>query len=406
MTQKHFTSFVMLIILFPVFQLNAFDYGLVLDQTLMYETASQSEGFSKEGFSYGGIITPWFSTPLGDKRKLFISAGVNAEYVNEKWTIIPELLLTEFTWRFEGGKEIKAGRTVYTDPLGFIATGLFDGVMYTQDLWGGTLSAGAWYTGLLYKRSAHITMTDEDLNLYNDDLSYRNFAKSYFAPRRLLFAFDWEHPGLAEIIRLNAALICQFDLSGGEKLYHSQYLTGKASVPLNDFVFELGFCMEIAEASRHFNCSFAGELGVGWSLPTPIDDKLFLLARLSAGMANDVLTAFIPVTTDTQGYILKAKLSGLSMIQAGYMARLHQSLSVNIFNSYFILSDKGTYQGLPAGRDGFFLGNELYGMAIFSPFSDLQIKLGGGVFLPSFGNADKKASPLWQIDLNVTVAFF
>jgi hypothetical protein len=77
-----------------------------------------------------------------------------------------------------------------------------------------------------------------------------------------------------------------------------------------------------------------------------------------------------------------------------------------IADSYFVLSDLGTYQGRPYGKDGHFLGNEVYGFVTWNPLSDLQIKAAGGIFLPSLGNADKEADPMWRIDLSVIMALF
>jgi len=381
--------------LLPALFLSAADFGLFLEGSFAREITDE--------FEYGAALIPWFSTPLGTAADFYISAKAGAEYKGDAWAVIPELLRTEFAYGWDSG-EIKAGRILYSDPLGFIANGLFDGAQVSLDLGEGSLGAGVWYTGLLYKTSAAITMTEPDLTAYNTDLDYADFANTYFAPRRLLAALDWEHPALAERIRLKAALVGQFDLSGNENLYNSQYLALKASVPINRFSFDLGACAELAQAADLMQFSFAGELGISWMPPLQFPNRLMLVGRFSGGTVDETITAFIPITTVSQGNILKAKLSGLSTINLEYTARLHQSFSVGIQNSYFILSDLGTYQGLPEGREGHFLGDEVYGFLVWSPFSDLQIRGGGGVFLPSLGDADPKGDMLWRAELSLRLA--
>ena len=132
-----------------------------------------------------------------------------------------------------------------------------------------------------------------------------------------------------------------------------------------------------------------------------------LLIRISSGsIIDNHIAPFVPITTVPQGGVLRAKLSGLSMISLDYTGRLSETVSIQLTNSYFVLSDLTTYEGLISGRDGHFLGNEFYGRVIWSPVSDLYINFGGGVFLPSLGNADKNADLIWRAELAVKLAFF
>jgi len=375
----------------------AMDFGLVLDQNAIFSGYN-----SQSSFDYNGIAVPRFSTLLGDNGALYISAGLN--FQNNPWAAVPELLRTEINWRFNNG-EVTAGRMAYTDPLGFIANGLFDGARISMDTSVGTFSAGAWYTGLLYKKRANITMTDNELRSSYTDLDYSDFFNTYFAPKRIVAALDWEHPGLAELVRANVSLIGQFDLANGDKL-HSQYGTLKFSVPVNDFVFSLGGSFELVEATGEDTaCALAGELGAAWMLPIKLQSQLSLLGRFTSGVVGgSSITAFQPITTVEQGDILQAKISGLSLIALDYLARVCTPLSFGVTSTYFIRSDKGTYQGY--GSNGYFLGNEFSGRLMWSPVSDVQVNLGGGVFLPSLGNAAPDADMLWRVALNVTLALY
>ncbi|MDR2900087.1 MAG: hypothetical protein LBV20_01010 [Treponema sp.] len=388
----------------PLLSLSAKDFGVLLDQNAAFSVIGQTNAFE-----YHGTITPWFSSSLGNNAEVFVSASFSANLDGQDWTFVPELLRTEFDFGVGENGSFRFGRMSYADPLGFIANGLFDGARYSLSLANGsTLSAGAWYTGLLYKKNAHITITSNELDSYKKTFEYANFLDSYFAPRRVIAAVDWNHPGIAELVRLNLSLLAQFDVNGSDSYYHSQYFIAKASVPYNQFVFDAGAAVEMAQATGNIQVAFAGDASVAWMLPTTWNDRLGLLGRFTSGTVGgeNPVTAFIPVTTESHGYILKEKISGLSMLKLDYTARLHDTISIIIADSYFVLSDKGSYQGFPSGKDGYFLGNEIYGMITWSPFSDLQLTAGGGVFLPMLGNADSNADPMWSVNLNLVLALF
>jgi hypothetical protein len=249
-------------------------------------------------------------------------------------------------------------------------------------------------------------MIEPELASYNSGFDYADFWNTYFAPRRLIGVLDWEHPSLAEYIDIGIALIGQYDLCGDERFYHSQYLVFKAGIPVNAFTFNLGGCAEVMELPGTYHVSFAGELGIAWAPPASFPNMLTFSGRYSAGTVDDTLTAFVPITTEPQGGVLKAKLSGLSIIRLDYIARLHQTFSLSFQGSYFILNDLGTYQGRPAGKGGYFLGSELYGFLVWSPVSDIRIKGGGGVFLPSLGNAEPNGKMQWGAELGLTLALY
>ena len=406
-----------LFLLLPLLSLGAFDWGLLLDQAGSLENANYIGGKTDtiaDGISYSGTLIPWFETPLGGRGKIFLSAGLTAEYVNDNFSILPQLLRTDITYKIGDSQEIKAGRMNYTDPLGFIANGLFDGAKYSINIGkAGTLGIGAFYTGLLYKKNATITMTGEEWTSYYSALDYAEFKDTYFAPRRLIAAIDWDYPDITEWLRLKVSLLGQFDLNDRVEKYHSQYLTAKGTIPWKQFVFDLGFSMEMAEIKKEYDdqklkLGFAGELGVAWNPPTAMRDRLKFTGRFSSGTVNkdSVFYAFVPITTENQGDILLAKLSGLSMLRLDYTARPHDALSFVLANSYFILSDLEAYIGFPAVKTGHFLGDEISGLLIWAPYSDLRVSIGGGVFLPVLGNADSKSDPLWRIELNAILVVF
>ena len=386
----------------------AYDFGL-----LLYQNAGPEGDGSNFALDYSAVLVPRFSTSLGNSGDILISAGVTVNYEDEKWSYIPELLRTEITGRI-GSLRMKAGRIQYADPLNYVMEGLFDGAQFLFDTAVGTFSAGAWYTGLLYKNKATITITQAELDSYDAAVDYNDFFNTYFAPPRILAALGWEHPAVGELVHIKFALAGQFDLND-ENPYHSQYALLKASIPVKRFVFELGGCFQTAQAVEavdtkdQFSVGFAGELGLSWAPLAPFQSQLSLNARYSSGRAeNGSIAAFVPVTTKYQGNILEAKLSGISAFNLDYTARLHRTFSSSLTASYFIRNDLETYMNYPMNgsedSDGYCLGGELYGRFIWNLVSDLRLNLGGGVFLPSLGNTAPDTEPRWSVELGIVLA--
>ena len=379
----------------------AFDFGLIFDQSVGrggYSGDSSADNTSS--------LIPRFSTLLGDRGEIFISAGIMAEYVNDSWSFVPELLRTELTWHFDFG-DLRIGRMNYSDPLGFIAEGLFDGGRFSYDSNFGTFSLGGWYTGFLYNRRVNITMTDDELRAYNAVLDYDDFANSYFAPSRFLYALDWTHNGIGTgFIRPGFSFLGQFDLSDSE--LHSQYLTASLSLPLDAFLFNLGGSLAFIQDSGDSDMAYAAEARIAWVPPTAFGSRLSLLGRYSSGKSGNT-AAFLPITTKFQGSILKAKLSSLSMISLDYTARLNRSFSINAASSYFIRNDLGTYNRYPVDSEnnsGNLLGNEFSGRLYWSPYSDLAINVGAGIFMPSMGNVSTGEKNLWRVELGLVLSLY
>ena len=382
----------------------SYDFGLILDNTAGIggnggKNAGDKNAGDKNAFDYSGILVPRFQSFWGENLELYVSAGIEACYVNKEFYVVPELLRTELSYSFGRG-DVKAGRIHYSDPLGYIANGLFDGTRFSYNSALGVFGAGAWYTGFLYKSRADITMTAKEKENYNAKLDYSDFAKTYFAPSRMIAALDWEHSNLLNLLMAKAALLGQFDLSG-ENL-NCQYLVVSAALPLRAFLFDLGGCLELIQ-NECFGAAFSADLGATWMLPVSLQSRLSFFARYTSGSSTSI-DAFLPVTTKSQGFVLKANHSGITLLSLDYAARLHSTCSLAFSSSYFIRNDKTTYAGF--GEDGSLLGNEFFGRLLWSPVSDMRFNLGAGLFLPSMGNVAPRAKSLWRVELNFVMSLY
>jgi hypothetical protein len=388
---------------FCAFSLNAFDFGLVFNQDA--DVSAPSSGSEKTVSDIQGALTPRFTALIGETGDLYVSAAVN--YNADPFAVIPELARTDFSFTAKGA-DIRIGRMFYSDPLGITANGLFDGAQVSFITSAGNFHAGAWYTGLLYRKRAAITMTYNELQSGYAKVDNDDFANTYFAPPRVLAALEYGHPSLAGNIALKTSIIAQFDV--GDENLSSQYVTAALSVPLKPFIFNLGGCFELIEYKDETKPAFAGEAGITWMLPGTLEKHIKLLGRFSSGVSEDEsVGAFLPLTTIPQGEIVEAKLSGLSLLSLDFTGRLAKPLSANMAFTYFIRNDLGTYRYYPAdssGLEGHFLGAELFGRLIWVISTGARLNLGTGVFLPALGDAKPGADILWCTKINLAISMY
>jgi len=359
--------------------------GLVLDQIAEYTSTDDDAAFS-----YTGIAIPRITGLVGDTGEFYVSAGFT--FQNNPWGVVPELLQTDLTLR-TGNLGFTFGRMSYDDPLGYVASGLFDGGRVTLVTDMGNFSAGAWYTGLLYKKRVNIEMTDNESIANNTALDYDDFANSYFAPRRVLAAVDWEHQGLFEKVMARVSLLGQFDLT--EEKVNSQYLALKVLIPAGAFSFNLGGCFELIEANDKTGSAFAAEASAAWKNTV---HYVSLGAKFASG-ESDSAPAFLPMTTNTQGHVLESKLSSIAILSLDYTARLLETFSAGLYPAYFLLTGSDS-------EGGNRLGGEIYASLFWSPVPDISVNLGGGAFLPSLGNVTPDDKPKLRVDLHVVISLF
>jgi len=415
--------------------LSAANFSFLINQYAEAGNQNTDDGESKFN-EYRTDVLPTFSVLFGDKSDFTFSPKISFgrqlkqliieeegkeryEYdYNFYW--MPELLRTEFSWR-SGNVGIRAGRMNYSDPIGFIASGLFDGVQFEYNSKAGIFSLGAWYTGFLYKKIAYTIMKDEEKIAFTNPVDLSDMS-TYFASRRLLASLDWEHLSVAELMHLSAAITAQFDLSDDETKVNSQYATIKAVIPVNSFAFELGGSFEVAEGEVFkteegvaeedgVTAGFAGDLGVYWKLPSSFNSRLSLTERFSSGRTKSIMKDFDPLTNKFYGDILKLKFKGISILSISYSALFVPAFGIALTASHFVRNDLVTYKGYPLDKlekdtYGIFLGTEFFAQFVWSPTTDLQINLEGGVFFPKLGNTAPDVKPRWRADLSAILALY
>jgi len=399
------SAFLVILFLLPV-MLSAFDFDVALN----VHGGLGNPDLEEIKFDFKIDIVPRLFLLIDDSSELVVTAGFTIDPENY---FVPELLHTEYSRSF-GNSSLRLGRFIYSDPLSYIFEGLFDGAQFFYVSPLGIFNAGIWYTGLIYKNTTVIEMTQEEFISNKTPLDYSDFFGTYFAPRRFAAAIGWEHPSLVEFMQLNTALIAQFDLNGYDDSYNSQYFIIKGRIPVNNYTIEFGGSIESVMRktdgiSEPFRLAFAGEAGLLWLFPGEFDSMLSFNMKIAGGRIDGFCDAFIPITSKYYGNILQHKMAGLSVLSVNYFNRLNRVLGASVNASYFIRNDLGTFDGYPliAGNDstGHFLGAELSGRLIWSPVSDTQLGLAGGLFIPILGNAEPNQKISWRVDLTAIFAF-
>jgi len=392
-------------------QPESFDFGLLLTQdTAVYHDSY----YGNTDFVYKGNAVPRFSLLMGDNASFITSLGFGIEYGSDdnEFDKVFEILRTEFSILF-WGFVLKVGRFTYSDPMKFVADGLFDGIQLNYNSSFGRFGLGTWYTGALYKKSANILMNSNDLAIFNAPMIKYHYSKNYFAPKRIFASMDWEHPSLFTSVQLKTALTGQFDMSNMDEKYYSQYFTLSTGVNLRNFLITAGGSIEFAEVTEGdavsaTNFGVAGELGFHFPLPSKYNSQIALKARYGSG-AGKVFDAYIPLTTTYYGEIFQVGIAGHTMIDLIYSVRFLETLGASLTASYFIRNDLLTpaFYILPGvDTEKKLLGMEFFTKLVWSPLSDMQFNLGLGAFLPPFGNYWSKAETIWKFDLTTVIAIY
>jgi len=392
---RHFIKKVVLLLLVFILPVSLFavDFGLVTSVFAATDNSRIDKDSKLDPVDFRVDFFPRLSFFTGNNSEMIISAGFSI--ANEDPNFVPELLRTEFSARF-GNSGIRLGRFNYSDPLSFIASGLFDGLQFYNNSMAGRFGAGVWYTGLQYRKQNEITMTKNDEEIFFTPFDFDNFADTYFAPQRMFAALEWSHPSIGELLSLNITGIGQFDFADKDQ-YNNQYFILKAGIPVNSLLIELGGALEFSQIDDQLNMSYAGLFGFSWMLPTSFSSRLSLTGRIAGSNTSnedDLFNAFTPITTKYYGNIIKEKMSGLSVISLDYSARLGDTIGMNLNASYFIRDDGKDLSDVP----------ELFARLIWSPVSDVQFNFGGGAAFLS--QTDGSVKTEWRVELSAVLSLF
>ena len=377
----------------------SYDFGLLMDQRFEADN---------ESFVYYPIFVPWFSWNGDNGMSIYLSGILSLKHKssyggageNDGWgypVLLPEISRFCFMYRPNQNLFVEAGRIIYSDCMGMTAYGLFDGVRAETGLPVGSLSAGLFFTGLLYKETAQIMMTEADA---------ANFVErdNYFASNRFFANVRYDMPlynmPLSEYYMLSLEALFQFDLNGEKEVLHSQY--GKAMIefyPQDKASVAVGALFEVMESNDGVSAAFGALARFRMALPTSFDSGLRVTGKFSSGPSSDSSYGFTPVSSPAQGIVFPETISGLAMISADYTARITQTLLADAALLYFIRTYNDSL------TEGNIYGCEIQASLAWQPLDDLRMTLGSGAFLPAMGNVYTNTQALWKIKASLILSF-
>ena len=373
------------------------DFGLLIDQKIEVQNNL---------FTYSPAFAPWFSWNGGQGLSVYVSGLLSLQYAKYKdnagvsgWDpgLVPEVSRFSLSYRAGQNFSLEAGRVIYADALGITASGLFDGIRMETALPLGSLSAGLFYTGLLYKETAKIVMTLSDEADFAEKWAWDNFG-AYPASKRVLAALRWDIP-VGNFNNLSLEALAQFDLNGNDDALHSQY--GEIlfeMYPKNKLGIIFGVSFEAMEnKDTDFTAALGALAGLKTGMPGSLNDGLNLTIKFSSGPWNDTFGVFTPINSYAQGAVFQSNFSGLGSVRADYEVRIIPSLFAGLAASYFVR----TYH-VPG--EGYLYGGEIWASLAWQPFDDLRLNLGGGVFFPSLGNISSGDDAMWKISAGVSLS--
>jgi hypothetical protein len=383
----------------------ALDFGILIRQQLPLGTPE----ISGDGLvEYTVLVLPWVSVPLGEKAEFYASGGLGISYgrfdwddEGREWGLLPEVGRLELRLRPGTNLGLELGRFAFSDPLGFVCSGLFDGLGAVWDAGGTRFRAGALYTGLLSKKTGHILMSNTDVADYHD-------GDRYFASRRLALALNWEAPSFLDTRnQADLGVLAQFDVNDTGDTLHSQYFLARWRRSLGrGWYADLGAALEAEERNGRGGCGYALSLAPFWVPAGRPRDRLFFNARFSSGNGEDGLRSFKPLTTEAQGRVLRTRFSALSLVELGYTALLAPQLEGEAGAAYFFRTDRETYYDPGLDSDSAALGTELFARLNWAPGSWCGLDLGFGVFIPQPGGAYGTGAEIkWRLETGLTWSF-
>jgi len=395
--------FLLVLLLCVIGAVFSLDFGLLMDHEIEA---------TNDLFFYSPSFTPWLSWDGGKNVSVYASGILFFEYNNYykigdsgwgKPVFMFDLARTALNWNINENTLLELGRVKYDDVLGFTAAGLFDGARLEMALPQGVISAGLFYTGLLYKETALILMTANDKSRY--DAAWDNDASYYFASSRLLAATRWDMPLFGDANTLSAEFLAQFDLNNSDDYLHSQYVEAAYEFyPTESIGLSAGVLLEIMENKQGAAAAFGLYAGMGMEIPGALNDWLNVNIKFTSGSTDKTFPAFMPISSISQGEVFEEPLSGLMLVSGDYSFRINKAMYTEAFLRYYIRTYNDNDNG--PSSNGNFYGGEIWASFAWQPFDDVRLTVGGGVFLPGLGNVYPKGTdPMWKVSAILTMSF-
>lgn len=347
----------------------------------------QSENvYSIENDLISNMLTfrPWLSLRIGNNSSLKLAVNFSFPWNEftgwQDMTFEPDESILYMT---SGDDWLKLGRINYSDPLGVIANGLFDGIEFSRS----SLQVGAFYTGFRNKKTANIMMSPDDLLDYGND-------EIQFAPQRIIGSLQFKvlDNGYDSYFLLGG--LAQYDLRETSPL-NTYYALMKIHMAGNYFSIDGGASVSFLKTGDD-----PYKLGVAASV-----DFIRRLGGMSltyglqwfSGTIGNSITPFVPVTRDFASPHSSWTLSsdtGAQDLNSGFPSLWVPKISTSLRISNAVSLDMSSRWVI---REGFGNFNEI------SDYSEWKVDIGLTVSSSSDSSSSSRSSHRkgFGIDLHV-----
>ncbi|RPJ09599.1 MAG: hypothetical protein EHM28_01090 [Spirochaetaceae bacterium] len=416
-------------------QAQAFDFGLIIDNTTTLEATDVNNLFFQKDKG-----TLWMNFDISDTA--FFAIQGNGTFVLQEPYFTYGFDQAELTMDFPviGQSSFlfgfTAGRFYVSDFTGFVLTHNMDGarLVYKNPWLNSYIAVG--FTGFLFKADSTILMSIED----------KNYEPSFLplAPPRLIGLMEFNFPEVFAYQTLDISIVGQldmhstdmvkdegdtaWDISNGGKidtLYAGIGLQGQLAENFfyeSFFIFETGRTLASQESVTPGNrvytyvpiYAFMGGFKLSLFFPEFLASELTLTAVGSSGDADyetylegnydDYSIQFSPISRPTIGLVFPQQMTNLIIVELEYSMKPFSGAVGTIWEKYQMLfqaigyfrsslSDISNSEGLNSGSEDYYLGTEVDFINNFKPFADLGMSLALGVFLPNNYTEDSAFTP-------------
>lgn len=364
--------------------------------------------------TFGLSASIWSETDFSQYATLNFNGGYGFQIDKGNYFNFPELQLLAVSGRGVDWS-YKAGRFTLSDRRGKLFNAILDGGQYIHTTDRFEHRAGAGFTGLPFNRTSRVIMTAVDQRAFDNARSFSLASPRIGAYYEYTAVFEVGSEGTdPKDQTFSVAFLGEFDLRSADAVVDDNP---------NSSLLHSGFIQAgiSGRMSQSFDYSFNGILQAGANV-IPNDSRTLLLigglveasvswapggyltplvtigglyssgdpwtqrsdwegTQYGSGSSLNQYTAF---TTRTVGYVFASRVGNLNYAHVGGSIRPANILSLLLDNYTYFRSVNGPVNELPidaVSGSNLYLGNEIILTVHFRPFSDLGLKVNGGIFL-------------------------
>lgn len=406
---------VLFLALFPLAGVCAWESGFLISNDFNSENTTGGDKATTHEFGENLKASLFLSIKPGEKTSIYLKGSVNL--LNETiinrpsaWEISGELDNAQINLAPISFFYAEVGRLPFRDVSGLIADGNYDGGFVRFIMNSHSLAAGAYYTGLLFRGTAKLALSEDDVNDY--------YGSKYFAPPHLFMTASYRYATDSGSVFFELAGLREIDMRERSQK-STNYILGKASFGFGqDARLNIASAVSWAMNGDAATPGFSVRADFGMRLPSWYPSRLAAEFNFFNGNSGDdeIPAAPMPVLTRQKvSFVYNPVAARLFSGKFLYLVRVSDTLN---FESDFSIFFRTRAKQRPGHRllsdyentmsESMVLGEELAVYGIWTPTSDFSLSLGAGFFFPDSGpdGAYERGTPVeWDVKLSFLLSF-